>query len=102
MDIGMKIGNEMHKDGVEAVADALMRMLQSGAEQKTIRCAIKAFSTLAEVKNISVSHSNIIGGDVGIAPNDISAQIKRAVESAAWGKREFNADDIDNYTDDQQ
>lgn len=70
MDIGMKIGNEMHKDGAEAVADALMRMLTSGAEQETIREAIRAFSTLAEVKNVSVSNCTFLSGQAAYAERD--------------------------------
>ena len=92
METGFRVGNDMHKDGVGAVADALMQMLQSGAEQETIRAAIRAFSTLSEVKNVNVSHANIIGGNVGMDEKSVSEYIQKAVKGSAWSRSEDNCD----------
>ena len=61
MQTGLHIGNEMHKDGVDAVANALVRIMSAHADQKTIRAAIHAFSTMGEVGNISFNEVHVTG-----------------------------------------
>jgi len=54
-----QIGAVQNKDGVTAVADALVRLMTCGAEQKTIREDINAFGNLAETKNVSLDRINV-------------------------------------------
>lgn len=47
---------------VEALRDAIMDILQSGAEQETLRCALTVLREGATVKDITISNSTFISG----------------------------------------
>lgn len=64
MDIGIKIGNELTKAAMEPMADAIIRIMEVRADQKTIREGLRAFGRVAEVKNVSL-HDITINGGIG-------------------------------------
>lgn len=61
MKTGMHIGTVVDKQSLEPLTDAIMRILDAKADQRTIRKALEVLSVSAEVKNVSISGCTITG-----------------------------------------
>jgi len=59
MDTGIHVGNTVEKGEIDAVANAILRILEAKSEQKTIRKALDVFHKMTEVKNITISGCTI-------------------------------------------
>ena len=82
MDTAIHVGNEMHKDGVKSVADALVSIMSADADQTTIQEDIRAFSRLAEVKNVEVTDNQFVAGNVGPSDDQVRDWIMESVSAA--------------------
>ena len=61
MKTGMHIGTIVDPVGVEAMAKAIIDILGTGVEQKTLRHALDALSKMSAVTGVSVSNVTISG-----------------------------------------
>lgn len=57
----LEIGTK--KEAVEAAKTAILEILNTRADQETIRVAINAMLACCEVKGVSVSHCNFVTGE---------------------------------------
>jgi len=48
---------------IREARESILALLKSGAEQETIRAAIKAFTEVAGVSNTAISNCNFVYGD---------------------------------------
>jgi len=75
MKTGMHIGTIVDPVGVEAMAKAIIDILGTGVEQKTLRHALDALSKMSAVTGVSVSNVTISGASgngvqAGTAPSE--------------------------------
>ena len=64
METGIHIGSRTDKESISVAADAIIAIIQAGAEQETTRVALRTLSELAsqgDVMNTSVNNSTIYG-----------------------------------------
>lgn len=67
METGIRIGSEAPTGGVASdMADALVKLLNSNAEQETICKALDVFGQVVKVENITISDVNIDGRTINV------------------------------------
>lgn len=59
METGIHIGTQISKESLEPLTDSLIRIMESRADQETIRTALQVFAQKAEVRSVSLSNMNI-------------------------------------------
>lgn len=72
MKTGIHIGAIADKGSLDAMADALIRIIQAGGDQKTARAAIAAIGTAAKVEHVSISNVYINNTSDGACRVDLS------------------------------
>ncbi len=75
MDNGIRIGNELSKESTQHIKELIETTFRVGAEtrmeQETIKEALRLIGNVAEIKNISITDSNIRGDNhVHLAEED--------------------------------
>lgn len=58
---GLQIGTVVDKDSLEAVTDAVERLMNQPGDQETIRHAIDALGRMAQVSNVRFENVHIRG-----------------------------------------
>lgn len=61
MQTGMNIGTVVDKDSLGAITDAIVRIMETKADQDTIRAAFGALSRMSCVEGVTIQNCNIIG-----------------------------------------
>jgi hypothetical protein len=62
MNTGFNIGTSVSADSLEPLADAIVRILETGADQKTKRHAVDALARMARVEGVTIQHC-VVNGD---------------------------------------
>ena len=71
MEAMLKISGSDMQEAAEPMADAIVRILETSAEQETIRKALEVFSATVRVENITIRDCNFT--DRGYTFNDEGA-----------------------------
>lgn len=66
METGIYVGAPNMKDAATPIADALVRILESSAEQETIRTALDVFARSVRVENITIQGARVDGRVINI------------------------------------
>ena len=102
----MQIGGVM-KDGVEAAADAIVKVAQASPIPEVAVAALNAFAQVAETKGITVQNCTLTGNTAGPAmgisttPEAPGKHRAPGVEVPVWwprrgmGDRDFSGDGLD-------
>ena len=104
MKTGMHIGTIVDPVGVEAMAKAIIDILGTGVEQKTLRHALDALSKMSAVTGVSVSNVTISGASGnGVQAGTAPSEPRRwpDFEKAAARDADEDGDDEDPYYRDQ-
>ena len=96
MDAMLHIGNERGAPNHVEIAKAITSVLQAGfhthAEQDTIRTALQVFTTLGEVKNVSITGSSFVSNP---APSPVCVR----VDPPAGAENSDDGDRGDDFDD---
>jgi len=63
MDSGIKVGGGPDPQSVEQITRAIMQILGSGADQKTLRKALDVLDKSCSTSNVTISGNSIIDGN---------------------------------------
>ncbi len=61
MEVGLKIGHEVNKQGVSAITQGIVTILKQHADQETLRTALEIFGRSVTVQNVSIIGCTITG-----------------------------------------
>ena len=61
MDTAIHIGTVQDKGSVEAVADAITRIMEMRCSPKTVRAALKTFRHMAKVDHVTLNGATVTG-----------------------------------------
>lgn len=68
MQTGMNIGTVVSKESLEPLADAIVRVMEAKADQKTIRAGLRALTETARIEGVTIQNV-VIRGDRSITIN---------------------------------
>lgn len=72
MTAAIHVGNNIEKANLDPMADAIVRIMEARADQKTIREGLRALGRLTAIQGVTISHVNIDARRVtaGDEPNE--------------------------------
>lgn len=62
MQTAMNIGTVIDKESLDPLTDAIVRIMEARADQRTIRAALNAFGRMAKVEGVTIANC-VINGD---------------------------------------
>ncbi|WP_157783551.1 hypothetical protein [Rhizorhabdus wittichii] len=66
MKTAMNIGTVVDKDSLGAVTEAIVKIMEAGADQRTIRAGLTALSRMSKIDAVTISHC-VINGDRSVS-----------------------------------
>ena len=85
MQTGMNIGTVVDSDSLDAITDAVIRIMSLSADQETIRHGIDALARMARVEGVTIQHC-VINGDRSVRV-EVDAENADASISYPWDSK---------------
>lgn len=61
MQTGINIGTVVDKQSLDPMTDAIVRIMESRADQETIRRGLETLSQMAKIDEVTIQHCTVMG-----------------------------------------